>query len=380
MKGIMKVVAIAGIALALSQQAVAADTVKLGVLLPLTGPAALAGTSILEGVKLAADEANAQGGIKGEQVQLFIEDDEGSSTKGVSAVRKLIESDQVVAISGTYVSAVALAGTKVARDYKVPMVSGGSTSSAVTDANTPGDPWFFRAFPGSEEQADQSAKDIVKRLKAKNIAIIQENSVYGSSLGAQMQKMIGSYGAQVVDVESYNPDERDFSSMLTKIRTKHPDAVYVAGLMDAGALILRQSKEAGLKTQIVGSGSMMSDKLIELAGPASEGFAVSSMFEPSTPNQAGQRFTKAFRDKYKKEPDVYSALGYDSMHVIVEAARRAPKIDGASIQVALKAMTDVPLVQGPNGTVAKFDKQGSVSFPIGLAIVHDGKRQWLPFE
>jgi branched-chain amino acid transport system substrate-binding protein len=68
------------------------------------------------------------------------------------------------------------------------------------------------------------------------------------------------------------------------------------------------------------------------------------------------------------------------MHVIVEAARRAPKIDGASIQVALKAMTDVPLVQGPNGTVAKFDKQGSVSFPIGLAIVHNGKRQWLPFE
>jgi len=357
-----------------------ADPVKVGVMLPLTGPAALAGTSILEGIRFAADEANAKGGVNGRQVQLFIEDDEGSSTKGVTAVRKLIESDKVVAISGTYVSAVALAASKVSKEHKVPMVSAGSTASSVTSANSAGDPWFFRAFPGTDEQAEQSARDIVKKLNAKKVVIIRENSIYGSSLTDQMKRMVPSFGGEIVGVESYNPDERDFYSVLTRIRARGPDAIYVAGLMDAGVQIIRQSREVGMKTQIVGSGSMMSDKLIELAGPASEGFAVSSMFEPSTPNRFGQAFARAFRGKFKKEPDVYSALGYDSMHLIIEAARRTKKVDGSAIQAALKSMNNVPLTQGPEGTVAKFDAQGSVSFKVGLAIVRHGKREWLPFD
>jgi branched-chain amino acid transport system substrate-binding protein len=278
------------------------------------------------------------------------------------------------------VSAVALAASKVSREFKVPMVSAGSTSSNVTEANTAGDPWFFRAFPGSDEQGEQSARDIVKKLNAKKVALIQENSIYGSSLAEQMKKVIPQYGGQIVGTETYNADERDFYSVLTKIRTKQPDAIYIAGLMDAGAQIIKQSREAGLKAELVGSGSMMSDKLIELAGPASEGFAVSSMFEPSTPNKVGQAFTQDFRQKMKKEPDVYSALGYDSMHLLIEAARRAPKLDGASMQATLKSMKDVPLVQGPDGTFAKFDDKGSVSFKIGLAIVRNGKRQWLPFD
>lgn len=356
------------------------EPIRLGVMLPLTGPAALAGTSILEGIRFAADEANAKGGANGRKVQLFVENDEGSSTKGVTAVRKLVESDKVIAISGTYVSAVALAAFKVAREFKVPMVSAGSTSSNVTDANTAGDPWFFRAFPGSDEQGEQSARDIVKKLNAKKVALIQENSIYGSSLAEQMKKVIPQYGGQIVGVESYNPDERDFYSVLTKVRMKQPDAIYIAGLMDAGAQIIKQSREVGLKAELVGSGSMMSDKLIELAGPASEGFAVSSMFEPSTPNKVGQAFTAAFRQKMKKEPDVYSALGYDSMHLLIEAARRAPKLDGAAMQATLKSMKDMPLVQGPDGTVSNFDDKGSVSFKIGLAVVRNGKRQWLPFD
>src|SRR6185369_2705240 len=221
-------------------------------------------------------------------------------TKGVTAVRKLIESDKVIAISGTYASAVALAAFKVAREYKVPMISAGSTSSNVTDANTPGDPWFFRAFPGSDEQGAQSARDIVKKLNAKKVAVLYENSIYGSSLMEQMKKMIPQYGGEIVSVESYNGDERDFYSVLTKVRAKQPDAIYIAGLMDAGAQIIKQSREVGMKTALIGSGSMMSDKLVELAGPASEGFAVSSMFEPATLNKFGQAFTQAWRQKMKK--------------------------------------------------------------------------------
>ena len=371
--------------LGLSMSAIAvagasAEQLKLGVLLPLSGPASLAGTSIREGIEFAIKTANAKGGAFGQEVKVFFEDDEGNPTKGVTAVRKLIEQDGVVGISGTYVSAVAAAETKVAREYKVPMISAGSTSSAVTDANTPGDPWFFRAFPGSDAQATQTAEDTLKKLNAKTTAVLFENSIYGKSLADGFKTNYEAAGGKVVAMESYNPGEKDFYSALTNVRAVSPQAIYIAGLMDSGAQIIKQSAELGIKTQIVGSGSMMSDKLIELAGPASEGFAVSSMFEPSTPNKRGAEFAKEFRAAYSKDADVYSALGFDSMSLLIEAARRAGKADGAAIQQQLMKMDDFPLVQGPDGTTAKFNEHGSVEFTVGLAIVRNGKRVWLPFD
>lgn len=357
-----------------------AEQLKLGVSLPLSGSASLAGTSIREGIDFAIKKANANGGVFGEDVKVFIEDDEGNPTKGVTAVRKLIEQDGVVGISGTYVSAVAAAQLKVAKEYKVPMISAGSTSSAVTDANTAGDPWFFRAFPGSTTQAMQTAKDTLGKLSAKTVVVLFENSIYGKSLADEFKLNYEGMGGKLLSMEAYNPGEKDFYSALTNVRAQAPEAIYIAGLMDSGAQIIKQAGELGVQTQIVGSGSMMSDKLIELAGPASEGFAVSSMFEPSTPNVHGAEFAKEFRAAYNKEPDVYNAIGFDSIGLLMEAARRAGKADGAAIQQQLTKMGDYPLAQGPAGTTAKFDDKGSVEFSVGLAIVKNGKREWLPFD
>ncbi|CDN57626.1 Extracellular ligand-binding receptor (plasmid) [Neorhizobium galegae bv. officinalis bv. officinalis str. HAMBI 1141] len=357
-----------------------AEQLKLGVSLPLSGPASLAGTSIREGIEFAVKRANKNGGVFGQDVKIFIEDDEGNPTKGVTAIRKLIEQDGVVGISGTYVSAVAAAESKVAKEYRVPMISAGSTSSAVTDANTAGDPWFFRAFPGSNTQAKQTAVDTLTKLNAKTVAVLYENSIYGKSLADDFKANYQAAGGKVIAMEAYNPGDKDFYSSLTNIRAQSPSAVYIAGLMDSGAQIIRQAGELGVQTRIVGSGSMMSDKLIELAGPASEGFAVSSMFEPRTPNRHGAEFAKEFRAAYHKEPDVYSAIGFDSMGLLIEAARRVGKPDGAGIQQQLLNMRDFPLTQGPDGTTAKFDDKGSVEFLVGLAIVKNGKREWLPFN
>lgn len=357
-----------------------AEQLKLGVSLPLSGSASLAGTSIREGIEFAVKQANAKGGVFGENVKIFVEDDEGNPTKGVTAVRKLIEQDGVVGISGTYVSAVAAAQNKVAKEYKVPMISAGSTSSAVTDANAAGDPWFFRAFPGSTTQAMQTAKDTLGKLNAKTVVVLFENSIYGKSLADEFKANYEGMGGKIISVEAYNPGEKDFYSALTNVRAQAPEAIYIAGLMDSGAQIIKQAGELGLQVKIVGSGSMMSDKLIELAGPASEGFAVSSMFEPSTPNVYGAEFAKEFRAAYNKEPDVYNAIGFDSIGLLMEAARRVGKADGAAMQQQLMKMGDYPLAQGPAGTTAKFDDKGSVQFTVGLAIVKNGKREWLPFD
>jgi branched-chain amino acid transport system substrate-binding protein len=370
----------AAAALPLTRAARAADPVKLGCILPLSGPSSVAGSEIILGVRMAHEEANAKGGLFGAPITLIVEDDEGLPTKGTIAARKLIESDGVCGLSATYVSGVALAIRRVAAAAHIPMVSAGSTAITVTDANTPGDPWFFRLFPGSDEQGEQSATDIVRKLKGKRIALIYENSAYGKSLAEQVRAVVTRAGGEVVGEDNYNSGEQDFSAVLTRLRAIKPDTIYLGGLIGEGSAIVRQAHEIGFTPQFVGSGSMMTDKFIELTGTASEGFAVSSMFEPSTPNPVGHAFAERFFARYKINADVLSALGYDSMNVLIEAVRRAGKPDGQAIHDALLHMADFPLVQGPPGTTAKFDAKGGVSFRIGLAVVHDGHREWLPFE
>ena len=352
---------------------------KIGGMLPLSGPASIEGHQIIRGLQFAVEEANAKGGVFGRKLELVMEDDESNSTKGVTAVRKLIEREKVPFIIGTYASAVAVAGSKVAREYKVPMLSAGSTAASATDENPPGDPWFFRSWPDSNGQGESTAQDIIRVLKKTRIAIIHDNTNYGLTLAEQVTRVAAAEGGTIVSKDSYNAGEQDFSSMLTKLRTQRPEAVYIGGWAGDGANIVRQAAEVGLRTQFIGSGSMLSDDFIRLAGPASEGFAVATMFESTTPNQVGRAFGDRFREKYKAEANTFNALGFDSTSIAIEAMRRVGKADGAEIQKMLKSgMKDFPLVQGPAGTTAAFNDKGSVDFRCFLAIVRNGRRSLAP--
>lgn len=349
--------------------------IKIGGMLPLSGPASIEGHQIIVGLQFAVEEANKAGGALGRQIELVVEDDESNATKGVTIVRRFAERDKVPFVVGTYASAVAAAASRVLREYKIPMLSGGSTGAIATDENPPGDPWFFRSWPDSNGQGEDTAKAIVGQFKAKRIAIIRDNTNYGATLADQVVKVTKAAGAEVISIDTYNAAEQDFSTMLTKIRTQRPDAVYIGGWAGDGANIVRQSAEVGLRTQFVGSGSMISDDFIRLAGPACEGFAVATLFEPSTPNPVGRAFAERFRARYNREPSTFSSLGFDSTAIGIEAMRRAGKAEGGAVQEVLKSkMKDFPIVQGPAGATAAFDAKGSVNFPMFIAVIKGGKR------
>jgi branched-chain amino acid transport system substrate-binding protein len=349
--------------------------IRVGGMLPLSGPASIEGHQIILGLQFAVEEANKAGGALGRQIELAVEDDESNATKGVTIVRRFAERDKVPFVIGTYASAVAAAASRVLREYKIPMLSGGSTGAIATDENPPGDPWFFRSWPDSNGQGEDTAKAIVGQFKAKRIAIIRDNTNYGATLADQVVKVANASGANVISIDTYNAGEQDFSTLLTKIRTQRPDAVYIGGWAGDGANIVRQSAEVGLRSQFVGAGSMISDDFIRLAGPACEGFAVATLYEPSTPNPVGRAFAERFRARYKAEPNTFNSLGFDSTSIAIEALRRAGKVDGAAVQAVLKSgMKDFPIVQGPAGTTAAFDAKGSVNFPMFIAVVKGGKR------
>lgn len=349
--------------------------IVIGGMLPLSGPASLEGQQIIVGLQFAVEEANKAGGALGRKIELVVEDDESNATKGVTIVRRFAEREKTPFVVGTYASAVAVAASRVLREYKIPMLSGGSTGAIATDENTPGDPWFFRPWPDSNGQGDDTARAMIRDMKKSKICIIRDNTNYGATLADQVIKVAKAEGATILSIDTYNAAEQDFSTMLTKIRTLRPEAVYIGGWAGDGANIVRQSAEVGLRTQFVGSGSMISDDFIRLAGPASEGFAVATLFEPATPNPVGRAFAERFRARYGREASTFSSLGFDSTAIGIEALRRAGKPDGALIQEVLKSkMKDFPIVQGPAGATAAFDAKGSVNFPMFMAVVKGGKR------
>jgi branched-chain amino acid transport system substrate-binding protein len=358
----------------------AADPIKVGVILPFSGANALSGNEVLSGIMLAIDEANAAGGINGRPIEVIKADDGGVPTTGVSAVQKLIERDKVVAILGSQTSGVTLPAGEVARKAHVPMIAAGATATDLTESNKPGDPWLFRHIPGSAQQGPESADDAVRRLNCKKIGILYENTAYGRSLAETFGKAAKASGAQVVADEHYEQGDQDFYTVLTRMREAEAGCVYLAGLIAEGAAILRQASEVQFKAQFIGSGGMVTDSVIELAGPAaSEGFAVSVMYEPNTNNPIGKAFGERFQKKYNLPGNTLSGVGYDAAQILVDALKHAKSLDGTSVRDAI-LHSNAELVEGPPGSRAKFDEKGASYFKLGLAVVKNGKRQLLPYE
>lgn len=357
-------------------RAQSAGVQHVGVMLPFSGIASVEGLQTIKGIELAVEEFNASGRYP-KTIEILREDDESNASKGVAAVRKLIENHEVPFIVGTYASAVALAATRVAREYKVPMLTGGSTGAAVTDDNPPGDPWFFRAFPDSNDQGEHTAQDIIRVLGKKKIAIMHDRTPYGTSLAEQVQRVVAAEpGGEIVFVDNYATGEQDFFPVLTRLRQIAPEAVYIGGWAADGAMMVRQAREVGLDTQFVGSGSMITDDFIRLAGPASEGFAVATLYEPGTTNPHGKAYGERHLARWGENGNTMTGLGYDSMSIGLEAMARVGEPDSAKIQQMIyKGMADFPIVTGPGEQYAKFTEKGGVLYRMMMSRVVNGKRE-----
>lgn len=358
----------------------AADPIKVGLIIPLSGGNSLSGAEVLAGVTMAFEECNAAGPANGRPIEVVKEDDAGVPTTGASAAQKLIERDRVVAIIGSQTSNVAIAIGNVARKAKVPVVTSGAASSEITETNTAGDPWIFRAMPGTGEQGIESANDMVKLMKLKRIAVIYDNSSYGRLLSDSFIKAAKSLGVEVVASEHYEQGEQDFYTLLTRVRETKPDGVFIAGLIAEGASILRQANEINFKAQFYGSGGMISNSLLELAGrDASEGFAVNVMYEPNTNNPVGKAFGERFQKRFKLPGNTLSGHGFDVGTIVCDAIKRAKTVDGTGVRDAIRT-SNVELVEGPSGSRAKFDDKGASYFKLGTAIVKNGVRSLLPYQ
>ena len=356
---------------ALSGAVLAADTVKIGVYLPLTGQMAYGGQLELEGIQMAHKEAPT---VLGKKVELFVVDNKSDKVEAANAVKRLIEKEKVVAIIGTYGSSLAMAGGEVAEKAKIPMVGTSCTNPLVTQ----GKKYSFRVCFIDPYQGAGAATYAYSGLKAKTAALLVDvSNDYSVGLATFFTRSFTKVGGQVVANLKYQAGDQDFTAQLTEIISKKPDVLFIPSYFAEGAIIMKQAKELGATFRIMGGDAMDNPKIVEIGGAAVEGFVHTTFpYDPSMANMSpiAKKFTENWKKAFPtKEPNVNAALGYDTYLMVLDAIKRAGKAEPAAITKALAATKGFEGVTGSTTINATHDAEK----PVGLVQIKDGKKTYI---
>lgn len=294
-----------------------------------TGGEATFGLSTSKGIKMAFDEKNKAGGVKGRQLKLISLDDQGKSEEAASAVTRLITQNKVVAVIGEVASSRSLAAAPIAQQYKVPMISPSSTNPKVTEI---GD-YIFRVCFIDPFQGTVMAKFATDNLKAKKVAILRDvKSDYSVGLADFFVKKFKELGGEVVADQSYQSGEIDFKAQLTQIRGTKPDAIFVPGYYTEVGLIARQARQLGIKAPLMGGDGWDSSKLYEIGKDAINGNYFSNHYTTESTDPVVVDFIKKFKERYNETPDGLAALGYDAAKILIAAMERTTDLSPKSIR------------------------------------------------
>ncbi|HDZ20147.1 MAG TPA: hypothetical protein ENH80_00540 [Phycisphaerae bacterium] len=342
------------------------DELRIGVVFPLTGDAASYGEKGREAIDLAVSIVNAEGGCGGRPVRVIYEDSRADPKTGVSAIRKLISADHVPIVIGDIVSAVTLAAAPIAENNRVVLLSPTSSSPAITNAGH----YIYRIWPSDLAEGRAIAKLALSR-DYRRVSIFHMNNDYGTSIAQVFKKTFEAGGGSIPVMEAYQAEGTDYRSFLAKMKMDAPDALYIAGYFADTATIVRQLRELGLSTQVLGTTAVEDDKFLQLAGDAAEGviYPLATGFDPASSDAQVQQFVKKFRSRYGHEPGWVEAQAYDAFMLICHVASRLDEdVTGEALKKALDTMGSYKGVAG----VIEFDENGDVVKPVVLKTVRNG--------
>ena len=343
-----------------------AQTIKIGVIEPLTGPFAASGNYVTNGAKIAADEINAKGGVLGQKIELVIEDNKSNPTEAASVAEKLMVRDKVPVLMGAWGSSLTLAVMPKLMEYKVPMLVETSSSGKIT---TSGNPYIFRISPPSAVEAVAFAK-IVDKLHIKKADFLVINNDWGLGTAQDFSKMFKEHGITVGMVETMDQAAQDMSAQLAKFKNSDADTLIVTSAVEQLTLVFKQAAALGLKKQIITTGgSQNPDQLIDQAGTEVNGTLHLTTFAPWVPEVSPDpEATKNFIAEWKKRGFQFAGVtesfrGYDGIRTIAAAIQKAGKADPEAIRQALWQLD----ITGLNGKI-KFTKAGPDGKESGQSI------------
>jgi branched-chain amino acid transport system substrate-binding protein len=337
--------------------------IVIGQVATITGDQATFGTSADNGVKLAIEEANAAGGVRGRKLTLKTYDAAGKPEEAATAATRLATEDKAVLMIGELASGRSLAMAPIADTNKVPMISPASTNPKVTKDGDRTRPFVFRVCFIDPMQGTVMARFVRDNLKLGKVAILRDvGSDYSVGLADYFTRQFTSAGGQIVADVSFKAGDQDFKAQLTAIKAKNPELVYVPAYYTDVALIGRQARELGMKMPMAGGDGWDSAKLYEIAQGALDGSYFSNHYTHENPAPVVQEFVKRYQAAFGGVPDAFAALGYDAGRVAVDALKRAPDLSGPA---AAQAIADTKGFAGVTGSIT-FDADHN---PIKSAVI-----------
>lgn len=358
--------------LALGMVGPAAADVKLGVVDNLTGAAASYGTYHVNGIRLAVEEINAAGGIKGiGKIDLTVEDDGTKPTEAVNATNKLITGEKVDFLMGSCSSSTTLAMVPVHTRYEMINLNSCSSSKLIT---AQGSKWIFRTQYVSERTAGGIAEFAVKELGAKNIGVLNDTNEYGRAASEAAVEHLKQIGHPAVAYEHYNSGDKTFSAQLLKFKEKNVDTIAFYGYYQEAALILKQAKQLGLTVRMVSTDVLATPVFVELAGEESNGVMLTTAFTADSNDPRSVAFTEKYRKRWGKDPNGQSAMGYDAVYLMKWAYEKAGSKDKQKVRDALASISGFVGVTGET----RFNERGDDLRPFLITVISNGK--WIPYD
>jgi branched-chain amino acid transport system substrate-binding protein len=350
------------------QTAAATGDIPVGMYGALTGGEAAFGQATLQGVKLAVEEINAGGGIGGRKIRLVVEDDQGKAEEAATVVTKLITRDNVIAVIGENSSNQSLAAAPICQTNGVPMISPSSTNPNVTKK---GD-YIFRVCFTDPYQGKALATFVHENLKLNTAAVLKDNkNDYSVGLAQFFTQEFTRLGGKVVVEQSYQGGDNEFRPQLTAIKASSPQVLFLPGFYTEVGQIATQARDLGLDVPLVGGDGWDSPKVIEIGGQSINGSYFSDHYFVGDPRPLVQKFVSAIRQRTGHNPEANAALGYDAMHILADAMRKAgtTTADRRKIRDQIATTRDY---QGVSGTITMGPDRDPIK-PVAMIKIDHGE-------
>ena len=295
--------------------------VKFGVEGPITGPNAAFGAQLKNGAQQAVDDINAAGGVNGQKLSVEFGDDVSDPKQGVSVANKFA-ADGVKFVVGAFNSGVTMPSSEVFQENGILDVTPASTNPQITERKM----WnVFRTCGRDDQQGAVAGAYILKHFKGKKVAVVHDKTTYGKGLADETVKALGKGGMKPVLYEGVNVGEKDYSALVSKIKQSGADLVYWGGLHTEGGLIVRQMRDQGVKSPLMGGDGITTDEFAQVGGPGVEGTLMT--YGPDARNNPAAKDIVAKFRANKFEPEAYTLYSYAAVQVMAQAAAAAKSVD-----------------------------------------------------
>jgi branched-chain amino acid transport system substrate-binding protein len=359
--------------------------VKIGVIAPLSGSLTALGLGIKNGADLAVRQANEQKKIKGWKIVLAPEDDTAVPDVGANAATKLSDDKSVMAVIGTLNSSVAEKVAPILNSQKVVMISPANTNPSLTQGADPAKKarpfeYYFRVATTDLIQGPFAANFAYQTAGKRNVVVIHDKKTYGQGLALQFKAQFEKLGGKVPTVETVEPEDKDFSAVLSKIKRFNPDMIYMGGEYPAASLLTAQADQQGLKVPLMGGDGIFSGTYITVAKQAGEGDFATSVGAPTDKLPTAKAFVDAYTAAGYADPyEAYGAYSYDAANVIISALAKV--LDGEDkitdeLRTKLRQAIQDGNVDGVTGKVA-FDQYGDTTTRV-LTVYKVESQAWKP--